>query len=500
MAIIDTGNMDLARFSPSEIHQLYCGLDNCVTSECLPHELEMLASRPNASLIYDFERGLQAPYLGMMQLGFRVDMNSRHEAMLGLQQRINRLQSQLMLLVNAITPPGEVPFNEKLVRSSTSQLPKLFYEYLRLPEQWTSKKGVRKLSMDRTALEKLYETYLYARPYVNHILTIRDYSKQLEVLSHDVDPDGRFRSSYNIAGTESGRPSSSTNAFGTGGNAQNIAPALRYIFVADPGYKLVVIDFEQSEARDLGFLIGCILGDWSFLDACESGDLHTTVAKLVWPELHWPGDRDGDRKLANSNFYRDFSYRDMAKRGAHLSDYMGTAWTMARHLKITQQVAEDFQSRFCRGNDAAFPCIPRYWEWVSTQIQTEYKLVTPFGRERHFFGDTSSDTTLREGIAYIPQSTTSDRTNLGLWKTWKEMGSRVQLLAQGYDSITFQVLDDDKFDETVQDVRELIRLVMEDPKTGRPFEVPSEAKVGYNWGNQSSTNSRGLVKWNPQSR
>jgi DNA polymerase I-like protein with 3'-5' exonuclease and polymerase domains len=449
-------------------------------------------------MIYDFERGLQAPYLEVMQRGFRIDMNARQEAILGLEQRIRKLRNQLMLLCNAILQPSQKPFDEALPRSSTSQLPRLFYEVLRLPEQWTSKKGVRKLSMDRTALEKLYETYLYARPFISHILAIRDLSKQHEVLSHDVDPDGRFRSSYNIAGTESGRPSSSENAFGTGGNAQNISPGLRYIFVADPGFRLCVVDFEQSEARDLGFLIGCIFQDWSFLDACESGDLHTNVAKLVWPELPWPGDKVGDRATADRSFYRQFSYRDMAKRGAHLSDYMGTAWTMARHLKITQQVAEDFQDRFCRGHNAAFPSIPRYWEWVSNEIQTNYRLITPFGRERHFFGDTSSDVTLREGIAYIPQSTTSDRTNLGFWKTWKELRPRVQLLGQGYDSITFQVVDDDKFDQTVHEVRSLIRHQMVDPKSGRTFEVPSDAKVGYNWGYKSKTNSRGLDKWNPQ--
>jgi len=458
----------------------------------------MLKTRPQSSLIYDFELGLQAPYLEIMQRGFRVDMNARQEAMLGLEKRINKLRNQLMVLCNAVLPPGHKPFDEALPRSSTSQLPRLFYEVLRLPEQWTSKKGVRKLSMDRTALEKLYETYLYSRPFISHILAIRDLSKQHEVLSHDVDPDGRFRSSYNIAGTESGRPSSSENAFGTGGNAQNISPGLRYIFVADPGFRLCVIDFEQSEARDLGFLIGCIFQDWTFLDACESGDLHTNVAKLVWPELPWPGDPVGDRELANSNFYRQFSHRDMAKRGAHLSDYMGTAWTMARHLKITQQVAEDFQTRFCRGHNAAFPSIPRYWEWVSNEIQTNYKLITPFGRERHFFGDTSADETLREGIAYIPQSTTSDRTNLGFWKVWKHMRPRVQLLAQGYDSITFQVIDDDKFDHTVREVRELIRHQMRDPKSGREFEVPSDAKVGHNWGyanKKTGTNSRGLNTW-----
>jgi DNA polymerase I-like protein with 3'-5' exonuclease and polymerase domains len=459
--------------------------------------LDMLEARPHASMVYDFERALQAPYLEVMLRGFRVDEHRRREAIGQLEQRITKLRNQLMMLTNAVLQPHQKPFDDALPRSSTSQLPRLFYEVLRLPEQWTSKKGVRKLSMDRTALEKLYDTYLYARPFISHILAIRDLSKQHEVLSHDIDPDGRFRSSYNVAGTESGRPSSSENAFGTGGNAQNIAPGLRYIFVADPGYKLCVIDFEQSEARDLGFLIGCIFGDWTFLDTCESGDLHTNVAKLVWPEMRWPGDPRGDRALADSNFYRQFSYRDMAKRGAHLSDYMGTAWTMARHLKITQQVAEDFQDRFCRGHNAAFPCIPRYWEWVSNEIQTNYRLITPFGRERHFFGDTSADTTLREGIAYIPQSTTSDRTNLGFWKTWKELRDRAQLLAQGYDSITFQALDDGRFHDTIRGVMELIRHSMTDPKSGRVFEVPSEAKIGYNWGNYSKDNSRGLRKWTP---
>jgi hypothetical protein len=39
---------------------------------------------------------------------------------------------------------------------------------------------------------------------------------------------------------------------------------------------------------------------------------------------------------------------------------------------------------------------------------------------------------------------------------------------------------------------------MTDPKSGRVFEVPSEAKVGYNWGYKSENNSRGLGKWDPK--
>lgn len=488
MTLLNSSTVDLTSLNQFEIHQLYNGMDNCVTHESLSAELQLFSNnlnpRPQAEYIYAFERALQAPYMDVMQRGFRVDMAAREIACADLSERVGHYKFRLDQMAAAIWDKGLNPRSNKMLRE-------FFYDTMRFKEVITSKKGVRKVSLDRTALEKLNETYLYARPFVSHILAIRDLSRQLEVLSTDIDSDERFRSSYNIAGTETGRPSSSENAFGTGGNAQNIAPGLRHVFIADPGYRLVVIDFEQSEARDLGFMIGCLFGDWTYLDACESGDLHTSNARLVWPELKWTGNLDEDKEIAKRGFYRDFSYRDMAKRGGHLSNYMGTAFTMARHLKITQKVAEEFQDRYCRGAAAAFPCIPQYWQWAIEQIQTSYKIITPFGRERHFFGDPHDDATAREAIAFVPQSTTADRTNLGFWRTWRHMPD-VQLLAQGYDSITFQVLDDDRFRERVRGVAHLLLTPLTDPKSGRIFEVPVECKVGHNWGYASDRNPDGL--------
>lgn len=54
----------------------------------------------------------------------------------------------------------------------------------------------------------------------------------------------------------------------------------------------------------------------------ESGDLHTANARRIWArELPWTGDILQDRRIADRPFYRDFSYRDMAKRGSHLSNF-----------------------------------------------------------------------------------------------------------------------------------------------------------------------------------
>ena len=318
-------------------HQVYCGLDNCLTVEIRHAEEPLLAGRPNAARIYSFERALQAPYLDLMLRGFAIDQQARREASAGLEKRILHLQQILNQLSFAL-------WSKSLNARSSKQLQDFFYGTMKLPELWQSQKGIRKLSMNREALEKLYDRYLYARPFIACILTIRDLSKQQEVFNTEIDADGRFRTSYNIAGTETGRPSSSSNAFGTGGNAQNIAPSLRYVFVSDPGYKIAVIDAEQVEARDVGFFCGCLFDDWTFLDACESGDLHTTNATRIWPELGWTDNKLYNRKIADTIFYRDFTYRDMAKRGSHLSNYMGTAWTASRALKLPLKIMEDFQS------------------------------------------------------------------------------------------------------------------------------------------------------------
>lgn len=493
MPLIRTEDLKPHLISSEIQHQVYCGLDCAVTFE-VHDELNRLFNRPPE--IYSFERALQGPYLEIMQRGFCVDQHARELAQKELRARIEGLQSTLDEFAQVFWGKGLNP-------RSPVQLKDFFYRVMGLPEVWISQKGERKLSTNRETLEKL-ETYLYARPLISCILGIRDLAKQLEVFDTEIDSDGRFRTSYNIAGTETGRPSSSSNAFGTGGNAQNIAAHLRYVFVSDPGWKLCVIDLEQVEARDVGWFIGVLFNDWSYLDACESGDLHTNNCKLIWPELPWTGHKAQDRRIAERVFYREMTHRDMSKRGGHLSNYKGTAWTMSRHLKIPPKLAEDFQARYCTGATCAYPGIQKYWQWIAEELQTTNRLVTPFGRERHFFGRPGDDTTLREAIAFLPQSTTADRMNLGLWRVWKHM-PQVQLLAQTYDSITFQFRESEDTDRVVSEALERIRVELVDPKSGRKYVVPGEAKIGWNWasrhndekplGRGNRFNPDGLVKW-----
>ena len=476
MTVINTSALQEGVTLP-ENEQIYNGLDCCITHEVLG-SIRALGPSPK---IYNFARALQAPVLDMMTRGFLIDGYERQKGIETLTQEIDRLIILLNRFSNAV-------WDAPLKANSPKMLQDFFFKHMRIPEIWTSKKGERKLSMDREALEKL-DNYFHARPIVSTILAIRDATKQLSVLKTEVDSDGRMRTSYNVAGTETGRFSSSTNAFGTGTNLQNITASLRKMFVADKGYKICGIDLEQAESREVGWLSGIICNDWSYLDACYSGDLHTLVAQTAWPSLEWSADPKHNRRVADTPFYRNLTYRDMAKKLGHGSNYRGLPPTMARHAKIPTATAEHFQRAYFE----RFAGIPKWHRWVAGQLQTTHSITTPFGRQRTFFGRSNDDTTLREAIAFSPQSATADRLNLVLWRVWYHM-PQVQLIAQVHDALYFQYRETADEVAIIQEALSYFDIAFE--HDNHKLVVPGEAKVGWNWGNFDPTNNPdGLAKW-----
>ena len=249
--------------------QIYNALDCCVTLEVWEELQPMFNQVPE---IYNFERALQAPALEMMLRGFKIDQYQRQKGIKELNKQRTRLEQILNIYSIAIC--GK-PVNPR----SGPQLKDLFYKYMKLPEIWTSQKGVKALRMNRETLEKI-KLYFHAMPIVACIMSIRELGKKLDVLTSEIDADGRMRTSINVGATETGRFSSSKSTTGSGTNLFNITSDLRQMFVADPGYKLCAIDLEQAESREVGFICGKLFNDWAYLDACEAGDLHTEVCKL----------------------------------------------------------------------------------------------------------------------------------------------------------------------------------------------------------------------------
>lgn len=92
---------------------------------------------------------------------------------------------------------------------------------------------------------------------------------------------------------------------------------------------------------------------------------------------------------------------------------------------------------------------------------------------------------------------------------------QIQLLAQTYDSITFQYREEEDENAIIEEALERIRVELKAPN-GRSYIVPGEAKIGWNWGAQVTQqdvdkalgagrklpriNPEGLIKWKKGSR
>jgi DNA polymerase I-like protein with 3'-5' exonuclease and polymerase domains len=494
--IIDTSTItpeSIRTMSADERYWIYNGLDICVTEEIRQALYGHLDNTSAAT--YAFSRELQAPVLEMTLRGLRVNQNRRAKIIKKFEGQLARLEEQLRHLLRE-----GVGVTQDFNWRSPTQMRVLLYDVLNLPViRKKNSNGVMAPSTDRDALEKL-TNYFIAEPIINHILGLRDLGKSLGFLRTGIDPDGRMRTNINIAGTNTGRWASAVSDYGTGTNLQNVARDLRSVFVADPGYKFGNLDLEQADARNLGALLWTTFltehGEefaGRYLNLCESGDLHTQVCKMAMPHLPWGQEGKTDREVADVVFYRDQSYRDSSKKLSHGSNFVGKPPTMAKHTKFPLDFVRKFQHDYFE----ALPMIPMYHENVRYQLREFAYLTTLFNRRRFFFGRADDEATLREAVAFSPQSMTGEEINIGILKLWR--ADRVQLLMQVHDSILFQYPEEQE-DEIIPWALENLRVPI-DLVGGRKFVVPTEAKVGWNWADYSDdpkkeeTNLDGLKKY-----
>jgi len=482
--IIDTAELDLSKFSSDETYWLYNGFDNCLTYEIF--DTLMSQADETALATYNLSLSLQAPILEMNLRGLRVNNNRKFKVVNSLRKLTTQLEAQLKEIVEQGIGLQDFNWN------SPAQLKHLLYEVLSLPVQKKrNARGVFSATTDEGALEKLSVHFL-AEPICSHILALRGIGKSLSFLATGIDSDGRMRTRFNIAGTNTGRFASSSTDYGTGTNLQNVNSAMRSVFVADPNMMFCNIDLEQADSRNMGAVCWNRLlqshGEefaGAYLDACESGDLHTTVTKMAYKDLPWG--TETDRALADRIAHRHLSYRDLSKKLGHGSNYLGTPPTMAKHARIPVPMAKAFQAEYF----GAFPCLPEVHASIINEVKKTQCLTTLFGRRRFFWDRPEAASTHREAVAYFGQSMTADELNHGLMRLWRT--GKVQLLVQVHDSILFQ------FPAKYRD--EIVPLALECLSTkmvldkGRVFTVGNEAMTGWNWGYVSEENPDGLKKW-----
>lgn len=492
MKTINTATIDLDTLSAEEQYQLYNGADCCITTEvfkALEGKLE------EAEPTYGIVRTLQAPAFVLMRRGVKIDFHERDKVIAKLQQEHARLQKIFSRLCEeGLDSPG-------VNYRSPIHLKHIFYSILGIEEIKIFDKGTKeyRASTGREALEKLAE-----KPLTKHlsqlILALRDIDKKLQVLLTGLE-NGRMHCSYQVAGTLTGRWASNKSAFGSGTNLQNISDEMRRIFIPDEGMKLCQMDQQQAESKLVAYL-SLPWGD-EYLKACQSGDLHTYVVRMIWPELF---DRQNlpDKEIAKRKFYREYTYRDMAKRGGHGSNYGGTASVIAAHLKIPRQQAEEFQHKYF----AQFPGIQRWHNHIRVLLAKGEPIVTPLGRRCHFVGRHWDNDTIKSAIAYGPQSSIADILNRGLYQVWRKFdkinGGPIELLLQVHDAIVFQYpeeLENELLPAIASEIEYEVTI------NDKSCVIGVDAQVGWNWGKRlefwdSTTNTvevinpYGLADWN----
>jgi len=482
-------------------YQVYNCLDSSITSQLLPVMRSML--NENTAKTYDRELRVRSLCLEMSRKGFPTDQMAVLELVRQLEKEANKAKDALHLFCTAVWAPILNP-------NSWQQVETFFYDFLQLQPIWVydHKTKQRKRGTNRDSLEKLREQYPSAQPFVNAILGYREATKLASVFKKGLEPvSQRLRCQFSPSGTETGRLSSQTNPFGRGTNAQNLNDRVRQVVRAPKGFILAYPDLKTAES----FVVGFRSGSRAYIDACAT-DLHTTVSKLVWPvALSWTGDLKQDKALAETPFYRFFSYRDMAKRGGHGTNYYGTARTMAMHLKVDTKLIAEFQEQYF----AAFPEIQEWHLDVISRIQIEGKLVTALGRERRFWGRPDDPATHRKAIAFEPQSVVADAMNEGLIQVqnylMKECDyARVMantdagLLAQVHDAGLF-LIPVDGAEEILPEVLRRMVYPVEWQGLGT-MSIPAEMSVGLNWAKSKFDkktgkwkNPAGMREWTPGS-
>lgn len=517
MKIVRTDKLEDYTLQGDQTLWAYNGLDCLLTNDIFGN-LKGQLDPENTGPQYNYQLGCQALALEMTRTGVKIDLEKRNDLITEFKNKIYTLGGMkkgrdgkwhivnegawLQQIANAI-------WGKPLNYNSPVQLNNIIYNDLQIDKYYANYGGKRSLSTNREILEKIRDLYPRARFLTRALLQLRDWEKDLSVLEIDLDEDTRVRCQWKTAGTETGRWASRKTPFNTGTNLQNLRHKLREIFVPDDGYEMFYADLKTAESIAVGYLSR----DDKYIQACEEGDLHTAVARMVWSKaLPWTHNTAEDKELASgTKYYRDFSYRDLAKRGGHGTNYLGTPRTMAMHLKVEEKIMKTFQAQYYGGElqkvdllrwgfsnlvgegiemeggaimiPGAFPGIKQWQNDTINEVQQKGFLVTPLGFRRHFWERLTDPATHREAVAFKPQSLVGQILVVGLFRMWRDLSSEgLQVLANGHDAVLGQIPIGRRgfFTPKIKEAMEFDVQIGE-----RVMRIPTDVSYGTNWGDAS---------------
>jgi len=149
--------------------------------------------------------------------------------------------------------------------------------------------------------------------------------------------------------------------------------------------------------------------------------------------------------------------------------------TFAKNAGISEKDAQRLLNQYF----ATYPRIKLWHQSTADVLRRTRVLRNPYGRRRIFF-NRWDDSLVKEGLAFVPQSTIADLVNLAVIRLHErtKSNSNLQILLQVHDSIVAQSRD-----EVLGLSIDLVREEMSIPLTisGKTFTIPVDIHTGKNW-------------------
>lgn len=265
-----------------------------------------------------------------------------------------------------------------------------------------------------------------AAEFARAVLQVRAASKLLGYLKALRGKD-RLYFTLDAGSTETFRLSSSADPVRGGCNAQTIPPVLRTALIPDPPHtQLLYADIRRAES----WVVARLSGDTAYERLHEAADMHTEMAKLLWPDAGWTGNPEADDKLAREpGFIRGLSRRAAAKRCVHGLAYGATWRTIARTAGLPESEARSVHHRFFQ----LFPGIAEWQRRVAREAEAGV-VRYPWGYVRRV--ERGSDpATVRSILASIPQAVVAWTTHLVAVRLWV---AGAEILLHIHDAVLLQ--------------------------------------------------------------
>jgi DNA polymerase-1 len=387
------------------------------------------------SVYENLERPLIPVIANMENSGIKVD---REKLILLSKEFGKKIEMTKQKVLDIAIKHGMDDFNV----ASPKQLSELLFEKMGISGGKKTKLGGYSTSSD--VLESIYDQ----DPIIEDILRYRQYSKlkstYTDALQNQISlKTNRVHTSFNMAGTTTGRLSSSDP------NLQNIpvkgidGKKIRECFVADKGKVFLSLDYSQIELR----LVAHISGDEEMIKIFnDGGDIHTSTAKSMFGVDEVDSDMRRRAKVINFGII-----------------YGVSPHGLARQAGCSRTQAKDFIDSYFK----AFPNIRMYMENTKQYSDEKGYVETIFGRKIHLPDASSNNSALRghahrQAINSPIQGTSADIIKNAMIKIYNEIHNKedIKLLLQVHDELIFEV-DEDK----VENYQDKIKTIMENSHT-----------------------------------